>query len=366
MDEAELSRYPKGERIGRELAAELAVGRHGEPGTPFLTTRELMEYKQISVRTAHRILSKLCDAGLLEVRGRRYYRPEGVPAAARPVIGVLLTRFDNPYFSSLAAHLERLIRDRGGEVRFAVSDRSAERERAALAGFVAEKVAGIVSCPWGIDENEELYRNLPAPWVLVGRALRSDVADAVLVDNSLAARNVACHLADCGCTEFCYVGPDNLALDQRRTGFRAGLLERGISLSAGSEILLDGESPDFGAVRERMRRRSGRLGVFCYQDLLAARTVAIAHELGLRIPEECAVAGFDDLPVAAELYPPLTSVRYPVRNMAAAAVEILFAKLGAPPAGPGFSRYVESRLIVRASTDPGAEPAGLRLLNPEF
>ena len=81
-----------------------------------LTTRELMELKQISVRTAHRILSRLCAAGLLEVRGRRYYRPERSAAPARPVIGVLLTCFDNPYFASLAAHLERLIGERGGEV----------------------------------------------------------------------------------------------------------------------------------------------------------------------------------------------------------------------------------------------------------
>ncbi len=366
MEDAKLPHYPKGERIERELAAELRAGRYGAPGSPFLTTRELMELKQISVRTAHRILSRLCAAGLLEVRGRRYYRPERSAAPARPVIGVLLTCFDNPYFASLAAHLERLIGERGGEVRFALTCSSAERERSALAGFVADGVAGIISSPWEVRKNETVYRRLPVPWVLIGRTLRSEAADAVLVDNDRAARSVAFHLIDRGCRLFCYVGLSCLAEDSRLSGFRRGLLERGVPFPAGSAILLDGEQPDFDALRTVMRSRRGKLGIFCYQDLLAARTVAIAHELGLRIPEECAVVGFDDLPVAAELYPPLTTVHYPVRNMAATAVEILFSRLGAPSAEPGFSRYVESRLIVRASTDPEAEPSGIRLPNPEF
>ena len=72
----------------------------------------------------------------------------------------------------------------------------------------------------------------------------------------------------------------------------------------------------------------------------------------MRIPEELGIAGFDDLPIAAELYPPLTSVRYPLKDMARIACETLFARinLGMGKAGDGVYRTLDTELIVREST----------------
>ena len=68
------------------------------------------------------------------------------------------------------------------------------------------------------------------------------------------------------------------------------------------------------------------------------------------MPDDVAVAGFDDLPAAAETYPPLTSVSYPVKDMARLAFESLYARIKFKTVGGGVRRYLDSKLIVREST----------------
>ena len=98
------------------------------------------------------------------------------------------------------------------------------------------------------------------------------------------------------------------------------------------------------------RKRRSRLGLFCYHDLFAIRALGLCHQLGLRVPADVAIAGFDDLPAAAETWPPLTSVSYPVRDMARLAFETLYARIKFGRLGGGVCRYLDSKLIVREST----------------
>ena len=98
------------------------------------------------------------------------------------------------------------------------------------------------------------------------------------------------------------------------------------------------------------KKRKGRLGLFCYHDLFAVRAINLCHELGFQVPGDVAVAGFDDLPVASEMYPPLTSVSYPIQDMVRLAFESLYARIKFGRIGSGICRYLDSTLIVREST----------------
>ena len=73
------------------------------------------------------------------------------------------------------------------------------------------------------------------------------------------------------------------------------------------------------------------------------------------MPENIAIAGFDNLPVASEVYPALTSVSYPIRDMARIALETLIAKQNGNYSEEGVTRYLESRLIIRQSSQADAE-----------
>ena len=95
----------------------------------------------------------------------------------------------------------------------------------------------------------------------------------------------------------------------------------------------------------------GMTAVICCQDTFASAALTQCQQLGYRVPRDISIIGFDDLPIAAELYPPLTSVRYPLKDMARIACETLFAHINLAAAGDdGIRRYLDSELIVREST----------------
>ena len=220
--------------------------------------------------------------------------------------------------------------------------------------FCRQGVSGILICPWAsTPEQEAFYSELPVPYVMLGRRLSSVECDSVLVNNQNAAQGMARHLIKEGLTEFAYIGQAGTLNDQRLFGFRAELAAAGFSLPDSSILWLDTQNPmecRKGISRLLKRKRSRRLGLFCYHDLFAIRAIGLCHQLGLRIPEDVAVAGFDDLPAAAETWPPLTSVSYPVQDMARLAFESLYTRIKFGRVGGGVCRYLDSRLVVREST----------------
>lgn len=347
------------DRVIEELLQEIASGRHGSFGAPFLTTRELAAYKKISLKTAFAVLIRLRELGVLEKSGRRNLLHNAVPVQAsspgkRLLIGLVVTSLESPYFAKLAKYAEEFAHSIGAGLLIASSnyDFSVERER--LEMFCQQGAAGLLICPWANGEEELFYRTLPVPAVMIGRRLERLRADTVLVNNQLAAQNVAVHLAEEGYREFAYIGQEGTPHDPRLSGFRFGLMESGFSLPQENIIRLhygDRESLDAGIV-DLLERRHGPLGLFCYHDLFASAAVSACLRRGVRIPEELGIAGFDDLPIAAELYPPLTSVRYPLKDMARIACETLFARinLGMGKAGDGVYRTLDTELIVREST----------------
>lgn len=347
----------KTERIVDELKNGIAAGKYGGSGGRFLTTREICECKQVSLKTAFHILTRLREDGILEKVGRDY-RIASVfaPAAAeKPVlIGFLATCLESPYFAKLASHAEEFAHSIGASLIIASSNYDFEKECERLKMFCRQGVAGILICPWAsTPEQEAFYSELPVPYVMLGRKLESADCDAVLVNNQKAAQETARHLVEQGLTEFAYIGQRGKVTDRRLFGFRAELGARGIPLPDSHILRVDSQNPDEfrnGLLRLLKKKRSGRLGIFCYHDLFAIRAISLCHQLGLRIPQDVAVAGFDDLPAAEETFPPLTSVSYPVQDMARLAFESLYTRIKFGSVSGGVCRYLDSKLIVRAST----------------
>ena len=99
-------------------------------------------------------------------------------------------------------------------------------------------------------------------------------------------------------------------------------------------------------------------GVTCYNDLIAIGVCRALAELGLRVPEDVSVVGFDDIPILEYLPVPLTTVRVPQLDMGRLAAELLVAQIkGGAPARP-VRQFLDAPLVVRASTHPpvGASP----------
>lgn len=348
----------KTERIVGELKTDIASGKIGGVGDRFLTTREICDCKRISLKTAFHVLTRLKDEGILEKVGRDYRIASVFTPSERTekplLIGFLATCLESPYFAKLACHAEEFAHSIGASLIIASSNYDFETECERLKMFCRQGVAGILICPWAsTPEQEAFYAELPVPYVMLGRKLESADCDAVLVDNQRAAQKTACHLLEQGIRDFAYIGQCGKVHDQRLFGFRAELAAAGITLAESNILRADSQNPEAcrkDILRLLKKKRSGRLGLFCYHDLFAIRAIGLCHQLGLRIPQDIAVAGFDDLPAAAETWPPLTSVSYPVQDMARLAFESLYTRIKFGRIGGGICRYLDSELIVRSST----------------
>ncbi len=347
----------KSEKILQELYSDLEAGLLGGAEERFLTTRELMELKGVSLKTAFRIIEKLRDSGVIRKVGRDYRIVRTKPVQKqenRMLLGFVATCLESPYFAKLACQAEELAHSIGASLIIASSNYDFKTECERLQMFCRQGVAGIIICPWASTPQEEaFYQTLDIPYVMLGRCPETVDCDAVLVDNQKAAQQMAEHLVQQGCREFAYIGQAGKLNDKRLLGFRSGLLEHGIYLNQENIIHSDYHSADKSRAEIQNlleRKHPGRLGVFCYHDLFATRTLNLCHELGIRVPEDVSVAGFDDLPVASEIYPSLTTVSYPVDDMARIAFETLYTKIKFHTLGSGICRYLDSKLVIRQST----------------
>lgn len=350
----------KSDDIIKKLYRELAAGNLGQVGTPFLTVRELAASEKISLKTSFNIISRLAEEKIIGKAGRSYKILRTLPPALNcknnhMLIGFMATCLESPFFAKLACHAEEMAHSAGASLIIASSNYDFETEKERLEMFVRQGVAGIMICPWAATKKEEaFYRSLNVPFVLLGRRLESVRCDAVLVNNQKAGTQMAHHLCQQGIREFAYIGQTGKLQDSRLSGFRAGLMENNIPETALKSIFLDINSPEDcrRTILKLLKNRSGkRLGIFCYHDLFAARVIHCCAELAIKVPQEVSVAGFDDLPAAKEIYPPLTTVSYPVPEMARIAFETLYAKIrfGSHPEG-GITRYLDSKCVIREST----------------
>jgi len=348
----------KTERIVRELLEEISTSGLGRPGEVFLTTRELAVRKGVSLKTAFRVMGHLRDEGVLMKSGRCHriaaLLPQAQVGGGRLLFGFLATCLESPYFAQLACHAEEFAHSVGASLIIASSNYDFGTECERLRMFCRQGVSGLMICPWASTPKEEaFYSTLSVPYVLLGRRLQGVECDAVLVNNQDAAQQVAAHMLAEGIDDFAYIGQSGSLDDQRLLGFRMGLLKRGVVLPDGRIVRVDYQAPAAcrQAVLDVLRTRGARpLGIFCYHDLFATRVINLCHEVGIVVPDEVAVAGFDDLPVASEIYPTLTTVSYPVKDMARLAFESLYTRIRFKALTGGVCRYLDSRLVVRNST----------------
>jgi DNA-binding LacI/PurR family transcriptional regulator len=141
--------------------------------------------------------------------------------------------------------------------------------------------------------------------------------------------------------------------DDRKAGYLDELARAGVAPSAELAVHGDG-TPEGGALGmlALMALREPPTAVFCYNDMTAMGALRTLHAAGFELPRRMSLAGFDDLPIARYLEPPLTTIRQPKSEMGRMAAERLLDLMGGAERarGTGSSIRVPGELVVRAST----------------
>ncbi len=188
--------------------------------------------------------------------------------------------------------------------------------------------------------------------VVIGRKVPPEVAGSVTVDDAAGVRLALRRLVAAGRRRPAFLaGPERFASSRVRQG---AFLEFERERGAFDEALLLRADATAGASYERVTQALGRGAAFdalvCFNDVMAAGALRALYDAGIGVPEQVAVVGHDDAPMAPWLHPPLSSLNIAKRDLGVTAVRLLLGRLNTPKRPPEL--VLQPYLTVRSSTGP--------------
>ena len=271
------------------------------------------------------------------------------------ILGVLVPNITNPFFAELTRGIEDCCRRTDYSVFLCNSDDDPERQSRYLKTLLERRVDGLLIAAAAGDAQALAERLAPTgmPTVVVERDIPGMAADLVRVDHHAGAALAVAHLLELGHRAIaCLSGPSAFAVSRDRvTGWRQAMAKARVSIDAG--WLLEGEfSAAVGHdLTRRLLARGDVTAIFAGNDLQAIGALRAAAELGIAVPRQLSVIGFDGIDLGAYVYPALTTVGHPIRAIGETAASVLLERIAH---GPAAMREVvlPAQLLLRESTGP--------------
>lgn len=247
----------------------------------------------------------------------------------RRAFGIVVEDLTNPYATDVARGAEAALNAAGHDALWLSSDQSAAKERRSLELLVEQRAAGVLIIPVGTDAGDiSRLRAAGMSVVLIDRD-SSDTCSAQ-VDHVAGGEIAAAHLLGIGRDRIAFVTgvPEPQPCVERRDGAARTIVEAGFGKPR--TLVKDALSPTEGrsAAHQIMAMSPRPDGVFCANDLLAIGLINELTRLGVRVPEDVAVIGYDDIELAASAAVPLTTIRQPRRELGWEAAELAMAEIG--------------------------------------
>lgn len=306
----------------------------------------------ISEETRQRVLQAARQLG---------YEPNvmarSLKSGASLTIGFLLPALHNPHYWEVLEGAEEEITARGYHLALVVSNLNPDREWQALRSLFQQRLDGLILMPTFIDMFPQALKTIKERSTPVVFTHPIEGMDWVFPDVRSGAEQLMDHL---------------LSLDHRRIGFingvarpslgqtrlyvyqeklaAAGLPQEDDLIRCCGYLVEDG----YQAARSLLDLPEPPTAIWAINDLLAIGALRAILERGRRVPGDLALAGFDDIALARDVYPPLTTVQMPSKEVGRRAAQLLFTRLGDPKHAP-MQELLPTRLVIRQSTDPLAK-----------
>jgi LacI family transcriptional regulator len=272
-------------------------------------------------------------------------------------IGLLVSDLENPLYGRTARLVDDFLKARGCVLSIGCPYGGVLDEARLLDAMRRERVAGILLSTVETPSDASLRAAFQAALdsgvalLFLGKPSMGLPLDTVSIDNKAGTSLVVSRLVESGRRRIAFLrGPSSMPLELREEGFKETLARHSIDQAACPVVRLDSQSVEAG---ERAMLRLFEEGVqldavFGANDLIATGVLKAADAKGVAVPEELAVAGFDDLFFSSLLKPALTTVRQPMERVVSLACERLLARIAGSWDGPK-DILVEPELVVRAS-----------------
>jgi LacI family transcriptional regulator, galactose operon repressor len=322
-----------------------------QAGVSLMTVSRVINHKgDVSSETRQRILEIISSLG---------YRPSAIARSLATretcTIGLVIPDITNPFFADITRGVEHLAYSRGYQVFLCNSEEDTQRELAVIQSLEEKRVDGLILCSSRLDEEKlgNVVANLPAV-VLINRRLHKtdeDVFDSVILNDERGGWLATHHLIQTGHERIGFLAgpPASYSGAGRRKGYLTALQQADLS-PVESWISNCQPSVDGGykATHDMLALFPQLTGLFCFNDLVAVGALQACEELGRRVPEDLAIVGHDDIPLAALVSPALTTCRVPRYELGATAVNALFERFQDCPGGCQQD-VLEPELIIRES-----------------
>jgi LacI family transcriptional regulator len=329
------------------------------------TISDIAELTHVSKSTISRVLNnsgpvaEKTRQAVLEAMQQLDYKPNEIARSLSlrrtQTVGILVQDIRNPYYANACWHGHRQLDHADYTSVICNVDNDPDREEAYLDSMAYRNVDGVL----GIGPQEDrshiasAVSGLEVPVVLVDEDLDLADVDTVTMDNVYGGQLVVDYLASLGHSRIAFLTSDFTGAERRRRqGYEEGLRARGIPydpelvITQGEERWHQGECP---ALLELIRSDDPPTAMFASNDFKAIRIMRLLHRLGVAVPGDVSLVGYDDIDVASMLPPGLTTVHQPIDKMIEMGVRILLRRIAGEK---GVAEHVVLRpwLVEREST----------------
>lgn len=326
----------------RDVARNAGVS----PGT---VSNVLNRPERVAATTRARVEQAITELGFVRNGSAATLR-----AGRSRTIGLVVLDVGNPFFTELARGVEDGVSERDHAVILCDSAGSDDKEARNLRVLAEQRVRGVLITP--VDEKMrdlERLRDRGVAVVLLDHSAPGPDQCSVAVDDEAGGELATAHLLDGGATRITYVsGPLSIrqCADRRRGAHRAlrtathpgpeltEVVVPEMNASAGATAatrILDGDLPD---------------AIFCANDLLALGVLRTLLHAGVRVPDDVALIGYDDIEFTAASAVPLSSIRQPTRQLGRIATELLLEECDTPATHAHQQVMFQPELVAREST----------------
>jgi LacI family transcriptional regulator len=326
-------------------------------------SRALNDKPGVSQETREAVLKIAADIGYVVNRSA-----QKLSGGRNGIIGIMTPVLDNHYVGELVVGVGRAARAQGYETLvYTLFDEDRHSHRSVL-GLIKQFTDGVVA----ILPRESAYFNALAaanvPVVAIDQRGSLDGFPSISVDSYGGAMRAVEHLAQLGHARIGFVAGDESieGVRDRRRGYIDALARFG--LASDPSLIAQGDLSQmraFEAASALLALPEPPTAIFAVNDLSAFGVIAAAREQGLKVPRDLSVVGFDDIPMASQVHPPLTTIRQPFAQMGRAAVNTLLSQMERERERESDDAIaprivLPTELIVRQSTGPAPRQATSR------
>lgn len=323
-----------------------------ESGVSIATVSRVLNNKSASAKTKRKVINVVQKLGYIPNA-----RAADLKNKKTKSIGIIIPNITNPVYPVGVQTIYDTARQRGYHLILGNNYNRVDEELKNLQMMARERVAGLILGTCEVDDSEcDPYINnmleLGICVVFAGRNQNDLKVDEVMVDGTQGVYKAVCYLLKIGRKKIAFIAGNRgtLSTESRLAGYLKALSERGV---VQDEKLLSfgGWTKESGQKQMEKLLNSGEKidAVFCGNDLLAIGSIQAIEKVGLKVPDDIGVVGFDDIELASLVRPKLTTVSQPQEKIASIVCNLLLDRIEGKEKGDPKEILIEPELIIRES-----------------